>query len=283
MSKSKIQINNTDICVRPSSVDSYLGCSYQWARVFLTGETSIPNARAAIGTAIHRGVEVMWQEAIDDKKKEPNISKMTDAAIQEFQEQEKLAEGKLRFDDGENQKTAAVEVVRGVEAYVDDIVEFADIPLAVETRMEVEISDHPIVKQVGGTLDYLGKDNIVDTKTSKRKATPGNYEIQQSIYKELAQQNGHKVDYNLIHNVVLGKRDVRGEILQMPTNVPKAKTVMNNLLDTLEVLAEDIVKPEVLFKGNPKYYLCSDKYCAFYKDCMFVKGEQPEQKKTIKL
>lgn len=282
--QSKIVVNNTDICIRPSSVDTFLGCAYQWARVFLGGETSIPNARAAIGTAIHKGVEEMWREAITTGEKNPNKSMMADAAVEEYAKEEKNAEGTMRYDNGENTNTALAEVVKGVDAFADDVVDFVDIPIAVETRFEMEIVGNPIVAKLGGTVDYLGTNNIADVKTSKRKPTTSNYEIQQSIYKILAEHNGQRVDYNTIQGVVL-KKQAEGLILPMATNVDKAKSIVNNLLDTLDVLATDKVRPEVLFRGNPKHYLCSEKYCAFYKDCMFVKGENPEAKtaQVIKL
>lgn len=273
--KSKIEINNTDLVIRPSSIDSFLGCSYQWARVFLTGETSIPNARAAIGTAIHRGVEVMWRDAMKINNKDiMHLSSAQDAAVEEF---EKETSNGVSYDEDENFNTATKEVVAGVSAFLEDIVPFAEIPDEVEVRYTIPIEDHVLVKALSGTLDYRVTDTIADVKTSKRKATPSSYEIQQSLYRTLVKANGIAVNHNLIQNVVLTKVP-NGQILDMPTNEDKAKTIVNNLLDTLTVLASDLIKPELLFRGNPKYYLCSEKYCAFYNDCMFTKGENPEDK-----
>lgn len=277
MPKSKIIINNDELVIRPSSVDSFLGCAYQWARVFLTGESSIPNGRAAIGTGVHRGAEVLWKDAMKTGNKEDiYIPGAVDAAVQEYKEETKNG---VQHNDGEDDNTAISQVVEGVNVFVDDIMPFAEVPLAVEQRYTVPIDSHPLVKALSGTVDYLSDRCIADLKTSKRKATTSNYEIQQSIYKILVESNGIPVDFNLIQNVVFTKNP-NGQILDMKTNEPKAKTVVNNLLDTLEVLATDKVAPEILFRGNPKYYLCSEKYCAFYNDCMFVKGEGPEEEKV---
>lgn len=270
-----IKLNVEGIRIRPSAVDGFYQCSYQWAKTFLEGVTTIPGARAAIGTAIHRSAEVLWQDAMASGKKDPNISKLTDAAMQEFQEVAK----EVQYDEGENENTAAVEIIKGTQAFIDDIVPFTAIPDAVEEFYKVDIGNHPIVKELGGTVDYIQGGVIADLKTSKRKATVSNYTTQQSIYRYLAEANGHKITHNLIQNVVL-KKQPDGQILQIDANVPAAKMAVNRILDTLEVFVKDVVPAEVLFRGNPKYYLCSPKYCSLYKQCPFVKGEEPKQKKV---
>ena len=257
------------LTIRPSSVDNFYQCPQQWKRVFLDGETSIPGARAAIGTAVHRGVEVMWNDAIAHKKKDANISMMVDASIEAFKEEEQLG---LNYDNGEDNNTAAVEIVKGVEAFVEDIVPFSSIPDAVEQRFTVEIPDHPIVGAISGTVDYIAGHIIADVKTSKRKPTVANYETQQSIYKILANKNGQNVTHNLIQGVVF-KKQTEGVILEAAINEQQAKNSINNLLETLELYSQDVVDPDLLFRGNPKYFLCSPKYCSFYNNCKFIKGD----------
>lgn len=267
-----IKINNTEICLRPSSIDTFQQCPYQWAKVFLEGGMSIPGARAAIGTGIHRGIEVMWNEAIVSKKKDPNATMMTDASIDAFHEEGKKG---LRYDSGENASTAEKAIKGGIEAYIEDCVPWLDIPKAVETRFEVAITDHPIVNAVGGTVDYLADGIIDDVKTSKRKPTVANYMTQQSIYRYLAEANGVPVVLNRIQGVVL-KAKPDGHILDMLIDVDRAKYVVNTLLDTIELASKDLVPIDQLFRCNTKYYLCSEKYCAFHGSC-------PATKTTVKL
>lgn len=263
-----IQINNTDIRLRPSSIDTFLNCPLQWAKVFLEGKTSIPGARAAIGTAIHKSAEVLWLDAIETKKVDSNIDKLTDAAIEEFKELDNSSE--LQYDQGEDANTAQTEVKNGVRAFVEDIVPYTPIPTGVEKFFKVNIK-HPLVKELGGTIDYLTDDVVADIKTSRRKAVMGHYTTQQSIYKYLAMEHGYNIKHNLIQNVVLGKKDVVGNIGEMDANVPQAKFIINKLLDTLELASNDTVPLDVLFRGNPKYYLCNPKYCAFFKECNYTK------------
>lgn len=266
-----LQINTDEIIIRPSSVDTFYNCSYQWAKTFLQGIPSIPGNRAAIGTAIHSGAEAVWRESMAKGAKVLNLTAATDAAVESF---EKQAEEGIQYDEDENLNTSIKEVIAGTTAFLDDIAVYVPIPIGVEERFTVEINNHPLVKAISGTVDYRGVDDISDIKTSKRKATTGNYTTQQSIYKYLANENGANVKYNTIQNVVL-KKEPEGQVLPIETNVEQAKQLLNTMLDTIEIATTGKVALEVLFRGNPKYYLCDKKYCAHYNTCPFVKGFEP--------
>lgn len=275
-----IKINNTDIRLRPSAIDGFFGCSYQWGRTFLEGCITRPNSRAAIGTSIHAAAEVFWNDAIKKGEKDPNLSMMTDAAIEAFKEEEQKD---LKYGDGENLNTCTAEIIEGTDAFVEDIAKFAPIPKAVENFYEVKI-DHPLVSSLGGTVDYITDTTIADLKTSKRKPTVSNYITQQSIYKYLAQENGVDVKHNLIQSVVL-KKVPDGAIIGMEANIPQAKRLVNSILDTLDLVIKDVAPIETVLRGNPKYNFCSDKWCDYYNDCPFSKGKieaTPEPQK-IKL
>lgn len=267
-----IQINISEpIVIRPSSVDTFFNCSYQWAKTFLEGIPSIPGNRAAIGTAIHRGAETLWTESIKKGTKVLNVTAATDAAVEEF---EKLDKDGLQYDTDETKNTSIKEVVAGTHTFIDDIAVFTPVPIAVEERFTLDISDHPIVKAISGTVDYRGHDTISDLKTSKRKATTSNYVTQQSIYRVLANENDANIKYNNIQNVVL-KSSPEGQVLPIEVNEPQARHMLNTMLDTLELAHQGRVALEVLFRGNPKYYLCDKKYCAHYNTCPFVIGRSP--------
>jgi hypothetical protein len=256
------------ITLRPSSLDTFMQCPQQWYQVFINGRTSIPNSRAAIGTAIHAGVEQMWNESIQVKTQIHSLSAMTDAAIESWSNE---THDGVQYDSGENENTCAAEIVTGLETFVEDVVPWVTMPTAVEERYTVTIDDHPIVEAVSGTLDYINTDlgAIADLKTGKRKHVVTNSQTQQSLYKYLAQENGVDVQMSLIQNVVL-KAKPEGHVMEASINVDQAKGIVNQLLDVLEVANQDIVNPDILFRGNPKYYLCSPKYCAFYNECKFV-------------
>lgn len=272
-----ISIEQTGIVIRPSSVDSFFTCSYQWGKVFLEGMTSIPNARAAIGTSIHAGAEVLWSDAIRTGKLDTNLTKLNDAAIDAWTRE---AENGMQFDEGENKGTAISTILQGVEAFVEDIAApgFVRIPEAVEKRYTIPIA-HQIVSSISGTVDYIGHGIIADIKTSKRKPVLPNYVTQQSIYKLLAEANGVTVNASEIHGVVLKKAVAEGSTLDMTSliNVAQAKKNINMILDTIDILAEDKIAPELIMRPNPKHYLCSPKYCKLHGKCPATS----EAKKTV--
>ncbi len=259
---STIQVLQEDIRLRPSAIDSFFGCAFQWGKHFLEGESSIPNDRAAIGTGIHAGAELLWKESMSAGSKVINLSAMDDAAIEAYKEEEQkgleLAEGITRDDN-------IREIRAGNEAFAEDIVPYAQIPTAVESFLKVDI-DHALVSELGGTVDYMTPTIIADLKTSKRKPTVSNYVTQQSIYTYLAIANGYDIKHNLIQSVVL-KKVPEGMVLPMEPEVDQVKQLVNIMLDTLDVVHKDIIPIETVLRPNPKYMFCSEKFCKFYGQC----------------
>lgn len=139
------------------------------------------------------------------------------------------------------------------------------------------IVDHPIVKEIGGTMDYIGtdpstgKNYIHDIKTSKRKTEPSAYSLQQTIYSMLCEHNGIKIDKCYIQGIVL-KASPEGSIQEVFINRPQVQRIIDSMLDVLDLYSLDIVDPDTLFGGNPKYYLCTNKYCNSFNTCSFVNG-----------
>jgi hypothetical protein len=280
INKSTIEVNVAEIIVRPSSLDTFLGCSYQWARVFLGGQVTIPNSRAVLGTGIHGGAESIWSDARLGKSKDAiNLAAAKDAALECFnQEVEQFG---IAYGDDEDESTITSELINGVDAFYEDIVPYAEIPTHIEHRFTLGISGHPLIKAVSGTVDYLASHvkTQADIKTSKRKSNPSSHIIQQSTYKILAEHEGHSVEHIQIHNVVMTKNPV-GEILLLEPNVEQAKYVINTLLDVTELVMTEQIRPEVLFRGNPKYMFCSNKYCTLHSTCPFVRGNAPDVTKN---
>ena len=277
MSNKTIKVNNESLRIRPSAVDTFYGCAWQWAKSHIEGISSIPNSRAAIGTAIHKGIEVSWNQAISSGKVDHNLSMMTDAAVAEFEEETKEGVG---YGSGETKGSCIQEVIKGTEAWIEDISGFLTPPTATEKFFTIPMN-HSMVAEIGGTIDYIEeKAGIIDdVKTSKRTVSPAGYVTQQSIYKLLAEENGVPINYQRLQNVVLTKQP-KGAIVTMEPDVEHAKVLVNGILDVLDVFHEDKVPAHLLFRGNPKYMFCSDKFCAHHATCPWVRGEVPVARKA---
>ena len=269
MSNTEINWDGQKITLRPSSIDSFYSCPWQWANVFLGGKTTIPGARAAIGTAIHQGVEDMWLETMLTWNKEKvNLNMMRDSAIESLQGMDKDG---LQYDKDENYQTAERTVIEGVNVFVDDIVPYVDIPTAVEQRIVMPL-DNKVISDLAGTLDYLTPTALADVKTSKRKPVAAGHVIQQTTYKMLADTlPGHNIEEMSIQGVALTKNPM-GHILPLEPDVKRTKYLINNILNVLNAFASG-TDPKLLFPGNNKYYLCSPKYCRLYEEeCPFING-----------
>ncbi|MCI4437680.1 MAG: PD-(D/E)XK nuclease family protein [Ignisphaera sp.] len=263
--------------LRPSSVDNFYGCGWQWYNVFVLGKNTIPSLRANVGTAIHKCAEVMWNEAIISGSKDLNLTRAKDAAIQEFQEIQSKEAGK---DPRLTASEAEVLVKGGAVAFMQDIAPITDIPIAVEHRFSKPI-DNSWFTSLSGTVDYISLDTIGDIKsTSKTISSGAGYLTQQSIYKHLAKFNGLPIEHNIIQGVILTKIP-KGQILSMEANEDRALYLVENLLDTMDIMTKDIIDPKILFRGNPKHMFCSPSYCNLYYECIFVKETAPEVKQSI--
>lgn len=254
------------ITIRPSSLSTYINCPKKWYDTYILGTPGTYNSRAALGTAIHAGIEHMWNESIKAKEKIIKPKDMYELGIDSLRDS---ATRNMQYKEGETLNSLEQELQKGLIAYIEDIVPFADIPQAVELRLSFKVNN-PYVEEVAGTLDYLGKNSLADVKTSARKINVYNYILQQSIYKWLAEENGYTINNCSIQGVILGKTKVYGEMYQLPDNIPQAKKIINNLLGRLQELDKGRVDPDILFPGNPSYFLCSKAYCSSYDNCPYT-------------
>lgn len=262
-----IKINDDSIRLRPSAIDGFFGCAFQWGKQHLEGVRSIPNSRAAIGTAVHAAAEAAWTESMAKGDKIANQSMMLDAGMQTFKEEQALG---MEYGDGEDEGSCVKEIMLGSECFAEDIMPYAKMPVAVEKRFTVDL-DHQLIADISGTVDYITDNTIADLKTSKRKPTMSNYSTQQSIYTYLAQSNGVDVKHNQIQAVVFKKKETEGMILPLEPDIPTAKNLVNIMLDTLDVVLLDVAPIETILRPNPKYMFCSAKFCNFYGKCPATK------------
>ena len=95
--------------------------------------------------------------------------------------------------------------------------------------------------------------------------------MQQSLYNYLANAHGYNVTSNYIHQIVLTKNPT-GAILKLEADEKQAKYLVNSILQTLEIVAKDVMPIETLLRPNPKHIFCSERFCSNYKTCPAIKG-----------
>lgn len=256
--------NEGKIILRPSSLQQFLGCPFQWVQAQLLGDFQRPAAAATAGTSLHKGAEVGYTDKIKHGQLPP-VSFLTDVVAEEWRrlnEEQDLVYGK-----DEDYHTYESELVSGMKVYYKDIMHDTN-PIAVEKRYTIPL-DHPIFEAFSGTLDIVLERGIVDLKRTKKKTDPSKYTLQQSSYTMLRRANGEESNFNEIHNVVGGKS---AERLALMPKVDYAKYIVNQILDTTEEFW-NTGNPN-LFRGTNShaYYLCSAAWCGYYSKCPHVEG-----------
>ncbi len=269
--KNYLQVNVNEMRIRPSAVSGHYECAFKWAKQFLEGVDGPTNIRAAIGTGVHASAEQFWEDVKPREDVETySLSAMVDRGVAALDEE--IKKGVDFGSDGENRDSAIKLISKGALAFAEDIAPFTPMPEFVEEYFEVPL-DHWFVTAVGGTVDYYGAKTVSDIKTSSRKPTASSHVVQQSIYRYLVEANNHEVAANTIQGITLGKSKVEGNTLPLQTNVEQAKFMINGILDKLDIMQQDMVPRHVLFQGNPKSYLCSEKWCPNFKTCPFAQGK----------
>ena len=230
-----------------------------------------------MGTSIHAAAQMYFDESIKFQGKPLKTSMYVDKAMSVWlEEEDKVFYPPKQFAVGCRDK-----VMKGVKIFLEDIAPYIPTPVAVETKYHAKIN-HPIVEQIAGTIDILGEDYISDIKTSSRAIVPQSYSLQLGTYKWLCGVNGLKINNTNILGVNLSdtkatKDKPKGTINSMVTDDNQTKRVLKSILDKLEVYHKGIVEPEVLFNGNPTYYLCSRIWCSHHRDCSYVNQEALKQ------
>lgn len=252
------------IIIRPSSISTFMNCPYKWYLHNVQGVPMIPNVKMVAGTATHKGAEVGYTEKIKTGKLPPE-SVMKDAAVEEFHRQLKEEEAKVEEDEDVNEYEKIV--VENIDLYKPAME--ATQPKSVERHFKKPVESE-MVEALEGTADIIGERLVIDIKTTLRKAVPKDYTLQLSAYALLAEAEGIVVTMAKIHNIVNGKA-----FYELPLKLEKerAQFLIDNLIRSVDEVLVKGVDPELVFRGNPTSFLCSEKYCTHYKECKFVKGE----------
>lgn len=250
------------LILRPSSIQQFLGCSSQWFRSSLLEDFQRPAAAANAGTALHAAAEVGYNEKIAVGALSP-LSALTDVAVEEWKKMNQ--ENDLEFSEGESYHTYEKDLVTGITEYYP-VMEITDV-IATEKRYDITVTDHPVFKGVGGTIDLILDNGIADIKFTKRKTTVEKYLLQQSTYTLLRERHSETVNSNVIHNVIRSKNV---EILPLRINTKYAEYVIRQILATVKAFWD--TGEESLFRGtnSSAYFLCSESWCGYWTKCPHV-------------
>lgn len=263
--------------IRPSSLKSFLDCSKRWYFELYNNDKKTQGYGSVIGQAVHMSIENIWTSCMRNGEKKYNIEDAIDRGKKDFEAKHNelgvvypktcLTEEDLMV----SYSQGVTKIDSGIRAYCKDILPLMEIPLAVEIKLEKIIEDHPVFDRLAGTIDILDE-NIWDVKTSSRKVTPLDHQLQQSTYAYLAREAGYDVKTTNIQAVVFNKV-VTTQVTEIPLNIDRALHVIDNILEATK-LALTVENTDTIFRGNPNSFLCSAYFCPCYKECSFIEEEK---------
>ena len=265
------------INLRPSSVQQFLRCPYQWATVHLLGRKKSPAAAATAGTALHSAFEEGYTYKRDTKKMPP-VDLLKTAAQEEWKKLNN--EEEIIYRKGEDIQKYEDDILDGVAAYHQEIMPAVE-PLLIEERFTVSL-DHKIIQAFTGTADLIASGGLlnssqmlIDYKFTKRATSASHYMLQQNAYLWLAKEGGGKeLDVSYLHNIVRPTK-TRGatiNIIEVDYKEKYLKYIVNKILDSITEFIEDGTGLLNGFSDPVSNYLCSPEWCAFWDECPHIAG-----------
>jgi len=266
---------DTHINIRPSGASGFLHCPRKYAATTLMGYRGWGSFATIKGSGTHKAGEMIWLESIEKGEKIINISQAKDAAAQEVEDIYQNED--IRFDKNDfaetldNAKDAAVDGATVFCELAKDI----DVPRFVEHTMEIDLGDNISVR---GTADYISHTGMIeDIKTSSRKTTPQQHQVQLGIYAKLAKYSGIEnanLQESRIQNIAFTKTKTSGYLLPFKLDEHLSSYLINDIKERIILSRQNNYEIDLLFPTNPSSFLCNPKYCAFWYDCEAVKGRR---------
>lgn len=265
--------SQSTITVRASSWGSLFDCAHAWEGVHILGMRKPAGLRAALGTAVHASTAANDQARLDGNPLLPDETAgvMVDTLRNPTQEVDYSADD-LTVKEAERIGLALH------SRYCTDIAPRFEYT-AVEMKLDPFQIDcgNGVVVRLTGSMDRArvarteGGIAIPDIKTGSRIVEKGEVNL-----KGKAAQLG---TYQMLYEASTKTPTVGGQIIALPTS-GKAQPMVSPLFDARRVMVGTEEQPGLieyaaemfrtgLFPPNPQSVLCSPKYCARWKTCMF--------------
>ena len=265
------------ITLRPSSIQQFYRCPYQWAQVHLLNNPVKPAAAARAGTAIHEAFEegFKYKMKTQELPEEDVLISKAQQSWRELNEQEELIYRKDEsFDKYEN------DIIDGVRTYHREMMPHIE-PFKVEERFSLEL-DHPYVKEFAGTADLIAKGGLlnsayelIDYKFTKRPTSSAHYMLQQNAYMFLIKEcRGLNLQSSTLHNIVRPntRNGARINVLEVDYKEKYFKYMINTLLDSITEFMENGTGLLNGFANPVDNYLCNSTWCGYWTQCPHVEG-----------
>lgn len=246
-----------------SSISKYLSCGENWRRHYVAKEQTMTTPALVFGSTFHNTIE----NYIEQRSQSTTIPDMTmlwhknwSAKIEAEKNIDWGAETPAQhYEDGQRILTHrdVLNLCDSLQPLVDDAGIF------MERKIELQVPGVPV--PVIGYIDIMTRDGVPgDFKTSSTAWTDdkARFELQPVFYLAALNQMGRQVPKLAFRHYVITK-----------TKTPKVQIIEHHhtwneifwLFQLIKSVWDGIERN--VYPLNPGSWLCSPKYCSFYRDC----------------
>jgi hypothetical protein len=234
----------------PTQVRTFLNCSARWWFKYGLGEPEAKNSALALGSAVHRTLEVNFREKVTTKE---DLDTLGVVALFRSEWQGQMEQTEFRDDEDPAALGKVGEQL--VAKYMDEAAPWIQ-PVVVETDVAGEIGGVP----VRGVVDLLDEEGrVVDVKTSARKPSgvSPDYAFQLATYRQITPGASGEARLDTL---------VKTKTVQL---VQQAYTVGSQDVQATEVLYPFVQTgiANGLYFPNRQSLTCSRRNCAFWRQC----------------
>lgn len=251
-----------------TQMELYSKCPEAYRRRYIEGEKIPPGVAMAKGTGLHRAAEVNFRQKIDSHRDLPT-SDIVDAAVAGFEAE--LAQG-VAFD--------AEETSIGPENVIgqakDDVADLAEVhartqapdyqPVLVEESVRIEL---PGPRDLLAVIDLADdRRRVVDFKTARKSKTQGDVDgsVQLTVYAAAHQAlTGEAPSLVRLDTIVQTARKTERQVIDS-TRDEADLVALSHRINAITAAVDAGVFPPT----TPGNWMCSARWCGFYRDCKFV-------------
>lgn len=271
----RIDNEHKRVYVRQSWLKDMMLCPERARFAIASPEFKTVNDSAAIGTAVHAGIERILTSGASRRD-------ATLAALGKFRELQSAPTGvkvtninPTEYDD---------HIIRLVKAFETDIL--PHVPAGGQSELQFEVptgtSANGYEIWFEGTIDYLTKDGIWDWKTASRKYSQFEkqaQDIQASIYNYAGVKLG-LVNPDSVFNfgVMIRLKSAYGQIVTIKRDSTHSDFVIQQALSAVNYVFAMTNNDKLFDKKwliNDQHYLCSSRWCPWWSLCKGAHISEP--------
>lgn len=234
----------------PSQVRTFLDCSARWWFKYGLGSPEPKTSSQALGTAIHRALEVNFREKLETKE---DLSPAGVVLI--FREAWRQQAEQIEFREDEDRQELCAMGERMVAKYMDETAATIE-PALVEADVAGEIAG----VKIRGRVDLVDtKGRIIDVKTAARRpnGVAPDYAFQLATYRQVTPGATGEAE---LHTLVKTKAV---QLIRMSFNITEQEVLATR---TLYPLVQEGIRSNLYFP-NRQSLLCNRRNCAFWRQC----------------